>query len=245
MKGIKYKTSFMKERRDNVYARLIKKCAVIEDLFYSCRNITAVQEKMCQFNDQLKLLMPLHEEIHAILEVEEEKIESDKQIEMMNEQIFNLKRTVHTWLRNAEEDRISLQSNKSHSSRGSSVKRRSSSKSNVSKRSSCSNKSDYSKIRAVEEKAKLVELLAEESFLIKQQMAQNEAEKLKVQQEIAKAKARFRVFETSAIERRGFKIEQYSIEALLIIGNSKHGRLTMNMRCSSIKARKKHNWHSE
>ena len=59
---------------------------------------------MCQFNDQLKLLMPLHEEIHAILEVEEEKIESDKQIEMMDEQIFNLKRTVHIWLRNAEED---------------------------------------------------------------------------------------------------------------------------------------------
>ena len=48
--------------------------------------------------------MPLHEEIHAILEVEEEKIESDKQIEMMDEQIFNLKRLVHTWLRNAEED---------------------------------------------------------------------------------------------------------------------------------------------
>ena len=46
------------------------------------------------------------------------------------------------------------------------------------------------------------------SFLIKQQMAQNEAEKLKVQQEIVKAKARSRVFETSAIEWRGFKIEK-------------------------------------
>ena len=75
------------------------------------------------------------------------------------------------------------------------------------------------------------------SFLIKQQMAQNEAEKLKVQQEIVKAKARSRVFETSAIEWRGFKIEKYSIEALLIIGNSQHGILTMNMKYSSIKAR--------
>ena len=44
------------------------------------------------------------------------------------------------------------------------------------------------------------ELLAEESLLIKRQMAENEAEKLKVQQEIAKAKARSRVFETSATE---------------------------------------------
>ena len=130
---------------------------------------------MCQFNDQLKLLMSLHEEIYAMLE-EEEKIESD---EWMNELVFNFKRRVHTWLENGEEDRMSLQSNKSHSSKGSSVKTRSSSKSNVSKRSSCINKSDNSKTRAVEEKAKLAELLVEEPFLIKQQMAKNEAEKLK------------------------------------------------------------------
>ena len=78
MKGIEYKTSLMKERRDMVYARLIRKCAAIEDLFYSSRNITAVQEEMCQFNDQLKLLMSLHEEFHAMLE--EEKIESDERL---------------------------------------------------------------------------------------------------------------------------------------------------------------------
>ena len=96
----------MKERRDKVYARLIRKCAAFEDLFYSSRNITAVQEEMCQFNDQLKLLS-LHEEIHIMLEVEEEKIESDEWIDMMNKQIFNFKRRVHIWLKNVEEDRIS------------------------------------------------------------------------------------------------------------------------------------------
>ena len=84
MKGVEYKISLMKERRDKVYARLIRKCAAIEDLYYSSRNITAVQKEMCQFNDQLKLLMSLHEEIHTMLEVEEEKIESDKWIDMMD-----------------------------------------------------------------------------------------------------------------------------------------------------------------
>ena len=54
-------------------------------------------------------------------------------------------------------------------------------------------------------------------------MVENEAQKLRVQQETAKAKARSRVFETSAIEGRGLKIEQYSTEAPLIIGNSKNG----------------------
>ena len=44
------------------------------------------------------------------------------------------------------------------------------------------------KTRAAEEKAKLAELLAEELFLIKRQMGENEAEKLKVHQQIAKAK---------------------------------------------------------
>ena len=45
-KGSEYKTFLMKERRDKLYARFIRKCAVIEDLFHSSRNITAVQENV-------------------------------------------------------------------------------------------------------------------------------------------------------------------------------------------------------
>ena len=78
-----------------MYERLIKKCSTIEELFYSSRNITAVQEEIFQFNDQLKLLS-LYEENHAILEEGEEKRESDELIDMMDEQVFNFKRTVHT-----------------------------------------------------------------------------------------------------------------------------------------------------
>ena len=74
IKRIECKTSLMKERRDKVCTRLTKKCAAIEDLFYFSRNIIAVQEEMRRFNDQLKLLMSLHEEIHAMLEEEEEKL---------------------------------------------------------------------------------------------------------------------------------------------------------------------------
>ena len=67
----------MKERRDKVYARLIKKFVVIKNLFYSSRNITAIQEEIFQFIDQLKLLMSLHEEIYTMLDVKEENTESD------------------------------------------------------------------------------------------------------------------------------------------------------------------------
>lgn len=47
------------------------------------------------------------------------------------------------------------------------------------------------KTGAMEEKAKSTELLAEESFLMKIQIAQNESERLKVQKTIAKATAKF------------------------------------------------------
>ena len=47
------------------------------------------------------------------------------------------------------------------------------------------------KTRAMEEKAKSTELLTEESFLMKIQIAQNESERLKVQETIAKARAKF------------------------------------------------------
>ena len=44
MEAIEYKSSLIKERRDKVYGRLIRKCGAIEDLFYSSRNITAAKK---------------------------------------------------------------------------------------------------------------------------------------------------------------------------------------------------------
>ena len=72
-----------------------------------------------------------------------------------------------------------------------------SSKSNASRKSSRSSKSGDSKTRAMEEKAKLAELLAEESFLMKREIAENKAERLKVQEMLAKVKARAKVFQKS------------------------------------------------
>ena len=48
--------------------------------------------------------------------------------------------------------------------------------------------------------AKLAELLAEESFLMKRQIAENEAERLKVQEMVAKAKARAKVWYENIIK---------------------------------------------
>ena len=96
-----------------LYARLIRKCAVVEDLFYSMRNITAAGGEMCQFWLIAVVGVIVWRNLHHVRK--EEKMESSEWIDLVDEQIFNLT--------NAEDDWICLQLNKSHSSRESSVKR--------------------------------------------------------------------------------------------------------------------------
>ena len=98
----------------------------------------------------------------------------------MDERVFTFKHHVHNWLKDAEMERVntSRQSSKmgsKSSSSGSSRKTKTSSSGSRSSRSS--------KERAVEEKAKLAELIAEAEFI-----------------KLAKAKARTQVYE--AIEEK-------------------------------------------
>ena len=197
-KELEYKISLLKERREKTYSRLARKCNAVEDLLYSSKNKVAVEEEMLQINDLTKLLMSLHDECNELLG-EEDRAESNEWLDMVDEQIFTFKRKIHRWLKCAEEEQQRYaMSEKSRSSKGSSSKSsRHGSKSNASRKSSRSSKAGDSKTRAMEEKAKLAELLAEESFLMKRQIAENEAERLKVQEMVAKAKARAKVYEES------------------------------------------------
>ena len=58
------------------------------------------------------------------------------------------------------------------------------------------------KTRALEEKTKLTELKVEEAFLVKRQMADHEAGKLKTQPIVAKARARTKIFEESEVDNK-------------------------------------------
>ena len=75
--------------------------------------------------------------------------------------------------------------------------------SNSSGRSRCSNE------RAMREKAKLAELMAEAEFMQQRQMAENQAKQLKVQEKLAKAQVRSEVYE--AIEKKGSEVDQSEI----------------------------------
>ena len=112
--------------------------------------------------------------------------------EEVDEPVFTFKHQGHNWLKDAEMEltntsrQSSKQGNKSSSWESS---RR-------TKTSSSGSKSSRSpKERAVEEKAKLAYLIAEAEFLQQRQLPKNQAEQLKVQEKLAKAKAISQVYE--------------------------------------------------
>ena len=68
-----------------------------------------------------------------------------------------------------------------------------------------SRKSQSSRARELEEKARIAELMAEAEYIEQRQFAENQVEMLKIQQEIAKSKARAEVYgkhDTKSIDGR-------------------------------------------
>ena len=109
-----YKLSQIKDKRQRLNSRLLRKNGAIEDLFYSSKNKVAVEEELTQFNDILKLCKQYMEE--------EEINNSDEWFDEVDETIFNSKRKVHSWLKETNEnDRCSKASSKTknHSSKSS------------------------------------------------------------------------------------------------------------------------------
>ena len=120
-----YKLPQIKDKRQRLYSRLLRKIGAIEDLFYSYKIKVAVEEELAQFNDILKLVVAAHEECKQYME-EEEISNSDEWLDEVDEMIFNFKRKVHSWLKETnEDDRCSRASSKTKS-RSSRSSRRSS-----------------------------------------------------------------------------------------------------------------------
>ena len=69
-KGTEYKLSQIKNKRQRIYSRLLRKYGAIEDLFYSNKNKVAVDEELVQLNDILKLIVAAHDEWKQYMEWE-------------------------------------------------------------------------------------------------------------------------------------------------------------------------------
>ena len=131
---------------------------------------------------------------------DDEKFADEEWFEEVDEHVFTFKHKVYNWLKEAETERSAK---KVYSKKGS--KSTSSDSSRTSSNSSGSSR--CSKERAMEEKAKLAELMAEAEFMQQRQMAENWAEQLRVQEKMAKARSE--VYE--AMERKGCEVDKSEI----------------------------------
>ena len=94
----------------------------------------------------------------------------------IDQKVFSFKRKMHNWLKEEEKEH-----KRDHASRSST--RSSSSKSKFSTRE-----------KAVEEKLRVVELIAKASFMKKKRDAEHQAEALRTEEELAKARTRAKVY---------------------------------------------------
>ena len=96
------------------------------------------------------------------------RVDEDDWFDDLGNRVCTFKRKIHSWLRSAETER--------KSSKGSSR----SSESRQNKSSGSSRKSQSSCARELEEKARIAELMAEAEYIEQRQLAENQAQMLKI-----------------------------------------------------------------
>ena len=134
---------------------------------YSSKIYVTVKEVLAQFDYIFKQLFLVHQECYSLLE-DDEKLADEEWLEEVDEYVFTFKHRVYYWLKEAETERSAK---KIYSKKGS--KSTSSGSSRKTKSSNSGGRGRCSKERAMEEKAKLAELMAEAEFMQQRQMAEN------------------------------------------------------------------------
>ena len=148
-------------------ARLQRKARATYDVLYSSSNHVAVKEELQQYSDLLKLLSTHHEEYCELLDLEDQRNEV-AWFHDLDQDVFNFKHKIHSWLRDSAD-----KSSSKASSKGSSRSK----KSSRSTKSSGSSKSS-TKLKLLEENPKISGLEAEATFLLEKQNAENQANML-------------------------------------------------------------------
>ena len=119
------------------------------------------------------MLVDIHEEFESIDKEYTDNIWFDD----VDQKVLFFKHKVHNWLKEDEKEH-----KRDHSSRSST-------------RSSCYKFKSSARVKAVEEKLRVAELIAEASFMKKRKDAEYQAEALRMEEELAKARARAKVYD--------------------------------------------------
>ena len=149
-KGREYRLSTLENKRAKLVSRLLRKSSEIDDLMYSYQNSITVKEELAQLNSMFKMLVDIHEEFEQI----EKEHTDDIWFDDIDQKVFSFTHKVHNWLKEEKKEH-----KRDHSSRSST-------------RSSYSKSKSSTREKAVEEKLRVAELIAESSFMKKQRDAE-------------------------------------------------------------------------
>ena len=144
-----------------------------------------MKEELTQLNDIFKLIEDIKQEM---IELDDNYTE-ESWFTDIDEKVFSFKHKVHSWLR--EGDGIQRIVKKSISSCSRSTSSKSSSRSSSSKSSKLSIKE-----RAIEEKVQLADAMQKKRY------AELQAELLRIEEEMAEAQARVKIYEEENIDQK-------------------------------------------
>ena len=147
---------------------------------------------MLQVYDLFKMVTKVHKEYNTLLPVEQQDKDEDWFGEI-DASMLQFKQKIHGWIRDIERERHAAMEAKSKRSSvpGSASSERSSRRSSVSSSGSMLSKGE----KALKKKFIMAELLAEVRFQEERQTAEFKAQKLEVEEQYAKSKARVKVLE--------------------------------------------------
>ena len=90
-KGRGCRPTLLKERREKINKRMMRKCS--EDLLFSNKNRITVEEELAQFNDLFKMLLSIHEEYNQVLD-DDERADADDWFDELDNKVCNFKRKI-------------------------------------------------------------------------------------------------------------------------------------------------------
>ena len=198
---IAYQLDELEKKRSRLNKKMIRKSSAVEGMLYSFKNLESVRDQMQQLDDIFKMMFEVHKEYNSMLQPDAQETD-EEWFDDVEHNLCAFKQKIHNWMKDAEAERkIAVSSRLSDASvgrRGSSLRSISKySSRSGSKQSTNSSHKSSREDRALEEKIKMAELIAEAEFMEKRQTLEQQAQRLKIATEVAKSKARVKLLENT------------------------------------------------
>ena len=173
----------------NLHRKMTRKTNTVEDMFYSFKNTEAVREQLRQFDDIFRMMLDLQKSYNSLLPPAEQQ-RDEEWFDDLDDNVCSFRQSVHNWVKDAEAERQAQLSSKQ------SVSTIASSRSRSSGRSSSKASSKLSREKkALEERIKMTELMAEAEYMEKKKSLEFENLRIQLAAEVAKSKARVKILE--------------------------------------------------